>query len=150
MINKKRTAMSTFLAMVLMVLFTMVVGGFVGSWMIDTAKSQTENAINNSDAGCVYASINVRNIYYNASGTEKIRFTIENTGTRTLTIDKIRVIGNNSNSALFETVYKAYPGDEIPVIEQIDSMAIPQISSIRVIPSECPTKAVTIRGTEIN
>lgn len=150
MINKKRTAMSTFLAMVLMVLFTMVVGGFVGSWMIDTAKSQTEHAVNNSDAGCVYASINVRNIYYNASGTEKIKFTIENTGTRTLTINKIRVIGNNSNSVLFETSYKAYPGDEIPVIEQIDSMAIPQISSIRVIPSECPTKSVTIRGIEIN
>ncbi|MBW6462268.1 MAG: hypothetical protein K0B07_04440 [DPANN group archaeon] len=150
MVNKKRTAMSTFLAMVLMVLFTMIVGGFVGSWMIDTAKSQTENAINNSDSGCVYASINVRNIYYNDSGTEKIRFTIENTGTRTLTINNIRVIGNNSNSALFESIYMVYPGDEIPVIEQIDSLAIPKISSIRVIPSECPTKAVTIQGYEIN
>ncbi|NOQ55399.1 MAG: hypothetical protein GQ477_01190 [Nanohaloarchaea archaeon] len=150
MMTKKRPAMSTFLAMVLMVLFTMVVGGFVGSWMIDTAKTQTENAVNNSDAGCVYASINVRNIYYNASGTERIKFTIENTGTRTLTIDKIRVLGNNAQSILFESVYKVYPGDEIPVIEQIDSLAIPSISSIRVIPSECPTKAVTILGTEIN
>ncbi len=150
MVYRKRTAMSTFLAMVLMVLFTMVVGGFIGSWMIDTAKTQTENAVNNSDAGCVYASINVRNIYYNASGTEKIKFTIENTGTRTLTINKIRVLADNSNSTLFESIYKAYPGDEIPVSEQIDSNIIDSISSIRVIPSECPTKAVTIKGTEIN
>jgi len=148
--KKARKGISPLLATVLMIAFTIAIGGFVSSWMSETAKHQTEIAVNNSDPGCVYASIDARNIYFNSSGTEKLKFDVRNTGTRTLTVNKIRVLAENANNTLFENTYTLYPGDELPVSLQIDTNTIDNISSVRIIPSQCPTKAITIEGTEIN
>ncbi len=146
----KKKGISPILAGVLMIAFTIAIAGFVSSWMSQTAKTQTENAVNNSDPGCVYANLDARKIYFNSSGTEKLKFNLKNTGTRTLTVEKIRVMAENSNSTVFTNKYTLYAGDELPVSLQIDTDTIDTISAVRIIPTECPTVAFTIEGTEVN
>ena len=150
LIKKNKKGISPILATILMVAFTVAIAGFVSTWMNQTVKTQTENAVNNSDPGCTYASLEAVDIYFNSSGTEKLKFNLRNTGTRTLTVDKIRVVGENSNNTLFANVYDLYAGDELPVSLQIDSVEIDTIASVRIIPKQCPTISFTIDGSEIN
>ena len=149
--NKNKKGISPILASILMVAFTVAIAGFVSSWMSQTTKTATENAGNASDSvsNCLYASIEANDVYFNSSSTEKLKFDIRNTGTKTLTVDKIRVNAKNSSTVMFTEKYTLYAGDELPVSLQITSDIL-NISSVRIIPKECPNVAVTIEETEIN
>ena len=146
--NDKK-GISPILATILMVAFTVGIAGFVAPWLSETTKTQTESAINNSNSDCFYASIEATDIYFNSSGTEKLKFNIKNTGTNTLTVNKIRVNAKNTSTVMFTNTYTLYGGDEIPVSLQITNDIL-NISAVRIIPKECPRSAITIEETEIN
>ena len=147
--EKNKKGISPILASILMVAFTVAIAGFVSSWMSQTTKTATENAVNNSDSDCIYAAIEANDAYFNSSGTEKLKFNLRNTGAKTLTVDKIRVNAKNTSTVMFTNKYTLYAGDELPVSLQITSEIL-NISYVRIIPKECPRSAVTIEETEIN
>ena len=146
--NDKK-GISPILATILMVAFTVAIAGFVAPWLSETTKAQTENAVNNSNSDCFYASIEANDVYFNSSGSNKLKFNIKNTGMNTLTVDKIRVNAENTSTVMFTNKYTLYGGDELPVSLQITSEIL-NISAVRIIPKECPRSAITIDETEIN
>lgn len=148
-----RPGVSPLIAAVLLIAFTLAIGGFMSTWLQEMARSQTESATKNADAGCSYLNINARNATYNASGDNKLVLTLENAGTRSAIIDKIRVSATNLNTTTFSNPANFSgtldSGDEISIGLNIDSAKIPSISYVRVIPADCPQSAIEIKGSEI-
>lgn len=144
---------SPLIAAVLLIAFTLAIGGFMSSWLQNMARTQTETASKNADAGCSYLNINPTNATFNASGDNRLVLTIENSGTRNAIIDKIRVTGQNlntttySNPANFSGTLNS--GDEITIAVTVNTSYIDSVSGVRIIPADCPQSAATLSGSEV-
>lgn len=117
------------------------------------ARTQTETASQNADAGCSYLNLNSKNATYNASGDNRLVLQIENAGTRNAVVSKIRITADNLNTTIY-----SHPdnftgtldtGDQITVGLVVNTTWINSIGSVRVIPADCPQSAITIKNTEI-
>lgn len=148
-----KKGVSPLIAAVLLIAFTLAIGGFMSTWLQQISKSQTETATKNSDAGCSYLNINVNNATFNASGNNRLLLTIENAGTRNAVVDKIRVTGANLNTTTYSNPTNftgtLNSGDEIIVALTINTTYIPVISGVRIIPADCPQSAISVKGSEI-
>ncbi len=142
-----KKGLSPLLSVVLLVAVTLSIGVFVSGWLSSTAKTQTEQVTANNDVTCNYASLNAQNAVFNQSGNNEIKFDITNTGTKDLTISKIRVTDNSSNTELLNTSYYLYAGDGYTITETLSSLT--DVYSIRIITSECPAGSLTIEDDEI-
>ncbi len=150
---RKRAGVSPLIAAVLLIAFTLAIGGFLSTWLQDMARTQTEAASQNADAGCAYMNFNSRNATLNASGTSMLVLTLENSGTRNAIINTIRVTGENLNSTVFSHpsnfIGTLNSGDEIMVGLAINRTWIDSIATIRIIPADCPQTAISIKGSEV-
>ncbi len=152
---RKRAGVSPLIAAVLLIAFTLAIGAFMSSWLQNMARTQTETASQNADAGCAYMNLNSNNATFNASGTNppQLILTLENAGTRNAIISTIRVTGENLNSTVYSHPANftgtLYSGDEILVGLAINTTWIDSIAKIRVIPADCPGSAINVKGSEV-
>lgn len=150
---RKRAGVSPLIAAVLLIAFTLAIGGFLSTWLQNMARTQTESASQNADAGCAYMNFNSRNATFNASGTSMLILTLENSGTRNAIISTIRVTGENINSTTYSHpsafTGTLNSGDEIMVGLAINTTWIDSIATIRIIPADCPQTAISIKGSEV-
>lgn len=148
-----RAGVSPLIAAVLLIAFTLAIGGFMSTWLQSMARSQTETASQNANAGCAYMNFNSNNATFNASGNAMLILTLENAGTRNTVISTIRVTGENLNSTLYthpeNFTGTLNSGDEIMVGLVINTTWIDSITRIRVIPAECPGNAIDVAGSEV-
>ncbi len=150
---RKRAGVSPLIAAVLLIAFTLAIGAFMSTWLQNMARTQTETASQNADAGCAYMNINSNNATFNASGSEMLILTIENAGTRNAIVNTIRVTGENLNSTIYSHPANftgtLNSGDEILVGLNINTTWIGSIMKIRVIPADCPGSAIDVKGSEV-
>lgn len=149
----KRSGVSPLIAAVLLIAFTLAIGGFMSTWLQEMARGQTETASKNANAGCSYLNINSKNATFNASGSNQLVLKIENSGTKNAVIDKIRVTASNLNTTTYSSPANftgtLSSGDEITIALDINTTRINSISGVRIIPADCPQSAITIAGSEI-
>ncbi len=148
-----RKGLSPLIAVVLLIAFTMAIGGFLSSWLQELVHIQTDTATENSDAGCIYATFNAEDATYNASGDNKLIFDIASTGTRDINIKQITITALNMNRIVYTNPENftgtISAGDEIGIVLTVNTAAIPNISRIRIIPYDCPQNADEIKRDEI-
>ncbi len=147
MYNKK--AMSPLIAGVLLVVMTVTVATLVSSWMKSTAKTQTEKALKNNDIECNYVYLAPENPEFNKTGLNELRFELYNRGDIDANINRITVIDNESNKQVFNNSYYIYAGDMELVILELNMSKLKNIYDVRIIPENCPSKAVEIEDSEI-
>lgn len=148
-----RKGVSPLIAVVLLIAFTMAIGGFLSSWLQELVHSQADTATENSDAGCIYATFNAEDATYNASGNNKLIFDIASTGTRDISIKQITITAMNMSRQVYTSPANftgtITAGDEVGIVLNIDTAIIPNISRIRIIPYDCPQNADEIKRDEI-
>lgn len=148
-----RKGVSPLIAVVLLIAFTLAIGGFLSSWLQNITHTQTDSATEYADAGCIYATFNAEDATYNASGDNKLIFDIGSTGTRDVYIKKITVTAPNTSRIDYTSPQNftgtISAGDEIGIALTIDTSIVPNISKVRIIPSDCPQNAAEIKNTEI-
>jgi len=149
-----RKGVSPLIAAVLLIAFTLAIGGFLSGWLQQITRSQTEAANEYSDAGCIYATFNTEDATFNATGDSKLVFDIVNTGTRDVDINQITITSGNMSQRLVLTSPQNFSGtvstgDKVSMSLNIDPAFMPNISRVRIIPGDCPQNANEIKGTEI-
>ena len=152
---ERRKGVSPLIAVVLLIAFTLAIGGFMSTWLQDLTRTQAEDASERASAGCVYATINADNVVFNTSGEEYLKLTITNAGTKNVYIDKIRVTGEDSNMTILNSTQMPasgllFSGDEVRYSFNLSGRGIANISYVRIIPTDCPQSAITIGGDEIS
>ncbi|MFH1126576.1 MAG: archaellin/type IV pilin N-terminal domain-containing protein [archaeon] len=148
-----RKGVSPLIAVVLLIAFTLAIGGFLSSWLQEFTHEQTDLATENADAGCIYATFNAEDATYNASGSNKLIFDVKSTGTRDINIKQITVTALNMSRLSYTSPNNfsgtVNAGDEIGIVLTIDPAIIQNISRVRIIPSDCPNNADEIKREEI-
>lgn len=141
-----KKGVSNFIGAVLLIAIVIGVALFVGDWYINLAKTDTNHVSKQitSTLDCNDVSLNYRDVKFNESGNGFLRFYLENTGSKDAVIDEIRVIADNGSYEDFNQKYDLSAGNEQLIIIQVDTNNIKKIDSIRVIPQQCPSRAITI------
>lgn len=149
----KRSGVSPLIATVLLIAFTLAIGAFMSTWMQSMARTQTQTASENADAGCSYMNINLNSATYNESGNNRLILALENAGTKNAVVSTIRVTGSNLNSTIYthpgNFTGTLNTGDEITLSLTINATLIDSISKLRIIPADCPGSAIDVVSTEI-
>ncbi len=148
-----RKGLSPLIAVVLLIAFTLAIGGFLSTWLQEIVHTQADTATESADAGCIYATFNAEDPTFNASGSSKLVFDISNTGTRDVNIKQITITAMNMSRLTYTSPENftgtISAGDKMPVVLTIDSAIIPNISRVRIIPYDCPQNADEIKREEI-
>ena len=119
---------------------------FIGNWYVNLAKENTQTVESqmNTALTCNDVSLNYRNVVFNESGNGYLKFYLENTGGRDVVITLIRVTSSTGAYQDFNESFTLTAGNERLVSLQVDTNNIKDIDSIRVVPSTCSNKAITI------
>ena len=102
MTELRRKGISPLIASVLLIAFTLSIGAFMSAWLQDVTKKQTQAAVDNSKPECQFSALNIQNVTYTNS-TNRLKIDIENTGTKSVAINTIRLIYSDdlSTQAVF-------------------------------------------------
>lgn len=149
-----RKGVSPLIAAVLLIAFTLAIGGFLSGWLQQITRDQTEATKKYADSGCIYATFNTEEATFNATGDSKLVFDIISTGTRDININQITVTSTNMSQRLLFTSPQNFSGtvntgDKVSMSLNIDSSVVSAISRVRIIPGDCPQNANEIKGSEI-
>ena len=147
-----RKGVSNFIGAVLLIAMVVAVAVLVGNWYINLAKTDTNHVskqITNT-LDCNDVSLNYRDVKFNESGNDFLKFYLENTGSKDVVIIEIRVIADNGSYEDFNQKYDLSAGNEQLIIIQLNTNNIKKIDSIRVVPQQCPSRAITIEKEYIS
>lgn len=89
--HNDKKGISPLIASVLLIAFTLSIGAFMSTWLQDITKKQTDETVKNSKPECQFAALNIQEIVYTNS-SHKLRLDVENTGTKSVTLNKIKLI----------------------------------------------------------
>lgn len=152
-----RKAVSPLIGGVLIVVFTLAIGGIVSIFLRDVVNQQTQEISENSKTGCRYATADIDDIAWdNTTIPPTLRFTIASTGTKNLKIEDIRIIytPNSSLASVLanftETTLVA--GDEVAVRITKDASNANidyRIERVRLI-TDCPSNVIEAERSEIS
>ncbi len=100
MAQQKKKGISPLIASVLLIAFTLSIGAFLSTWLQDITKRQTTETIENSKPECQFAALNIQSaIFSNGTTPKKLRIDVENTGTKGVNINQIKIIyGDDTNT----------------------------------------------------
>ncbi|VVB60079.1 Uncharacterised protein [uncultured archaeon] len=95
--QSSKKGISPLIASVLLIAFTLSIGAFMSTWLQDVTKKQTQSTVENSKPECQFANLNIQNVTYTNSST-KLRIDVENTGTKSVAINSIKLIYNDDTT----------------------------------------------------
>lgn len=152
-VRHKKKGVSPLIASVLLIAFTLAIGAFMSTWLHDITKKQTDEAVNNAKPECQFAMLNFQNVTFNSSGNGKLSITLENTGTKGVSVTGVRIIYNDDRitKAQFNTT-EVGAGDAIiiSVSNSTDNGSIrADLNKIRLI-TECPNNNIEYSGDSIS
>ncbi len=141
---------SPLLGAVVIIGITLAMAIIVSSWSKSFVTSEAKKTAEHSGIDCSYVNIGVyQATYYN--NTNRLVLEIGAASSVSLNIEKITVV----NESYYKQVYLNGVNISIPRLEpgEIEyiqlSNIIPNFTKIRIIPSSCPTKTVSISSDEV-
>lgn len=141
---------SPLLGAVLIIGITLAIAIAVSSWSKSFVTSEAKKTAEYAGIECNYVDIGIyQAIYYN--NTNKLVLEIGAAGSVSINIDKIVV----TNESYYKVKYVNGVNISIPRLEPGEreyvqlSNVIPNFTTIRIIPSSCPMKAVSITSDEV-
>lgn len=149
----RKKGVSPLIASVLLIAFTLAIGAFMSTWLHDITKKQTDEASSNAKPECQYATLNFKNVTFNASGNGKLSINLENTGFRGVSVTGIRIIYDDDKitKAQFNTTFIG-AGDAIimSISNSTDNGSIrADLSRVRLL-TECPNNNIEYSGDSIS
>lgn len=149
-----KKGVSPLIAVVLLIAFTLAIGGFVSTWMYDITKSQTTEVVTRSKPECAFAYLNViSNTSEFDNTTDTLSFQIENTGTKSVEITDIQVIYDNGTQVKTNWGARTLASNEIMSITNVTENGSATINNsikkVRIL-TDCPGKILDIAGGEID
>ncbi len=150
--SNKRKGISPLIASVLLIAFTLAIGAFMSSWLNDVTRKQTSEATENSRPECQFANLNIQNVTLANSTDKKLRIDVENTGTKNVAINNIRLIYNDDKSTYANfTRTTIYAGDlySLTMYNTTDNGSIrPDIRKLRLV-TDCPNNNIEYLGSSV-
>ncbi|MEA3229675.1 MAG: hypothetical protein U9P44_02060 [archaeon] len=144
--SQKHKAVSTFIASVILILITIVIGSYLAYWSQDFAKGQTEVVSENVKSECTYVYINAQDIQYDNT-TEQLSFLVQNTGTSNTQITNIQIFYDNFTQ---QTIPDIFPMDlEAGNLQPFRFDASENIKYVQII-SSCPDKSIKLYESDID
>ncbi len=143
---KSRKGVSPFIASVILILITIVVGSFLTSWSQDLAKDQADAVTKNTKPECNYVFLNVQDLQYDNT-TSKLSMLVQNTGTSNTQITGMQLFYDNLTE---ESLPDIFPVDlEAGSLQPFRFNASENIKYIQII-SSCQDKSIKLYGSDIN
>lgn len=150
--NLQKKGISPLIASVLLIAFTLSIGAFMSTWLQDVAKKQTQATVDNSKPECQFATLNIQNVTYTNS-TARLRIDVEDTGTKSIAINSIRLIysDDKSTEAVFnKTTINAGDSNALLVYNTTTNGSVrPDIRKLRIV-TECPNNNLEYSGSSIS
>jgi len=142
---KSRKGVSPFIASVILILITIVVGSFLASWSQDLAKDQADAVTKNTKPECNYVFLNVQDLQYDNT-TSKLSMLVQNTGTSNTQITGMQLFYDNLTE---ESLPDIFPVDlEAGSLQPFRFNASENIKYIQII-SSCQDKSIKLYGSDI-
>ena len=145
-----KKSVSPLLGAVLIIGITLTIAIAILSWSKSFITSETKKATEHAGIECSYVNIGVyQAVYY--KDTNKLMLELGAAGSVSINIDRIVV----TNETYHKARYINGVNISIPVLEPGEreyvylSNVIPNFTTIRIIPSQCPMKAVAISSDEV-
>ena len=146
-LSGSRKGVSPFIASVILILITVVVGSFITSWSQDIAKDQADTVTKNTKPECNYVFLNVQDIQYDNSTTKQLSMIVQNTGTSDTQITGMQLFYDNLTE---EALPDIFPIDlEAGSLQPFRFNSSENIKYVQII-SSCPEKSVKIYKSDIN
>lgn len=146
-----KKGISPLIASVLLIAFTLSIGAFMSTWLQDVTKKQTKETVDNSKPECQFASLNIQNVTFTNS-TTKLRIDVENTGTKSVAINSIRLIysdDKNAETNFTRTTINAGDSYTLVMYNTTTNGSIrPDIRKLRLV-TDCPNNNLEYLGTSI-
>lgn len=144
---KSRKGVSPFIASVILILITIVVGSFLTSWSQDLAKDQADAVTKNARPECNYVFLNVQDLQYDNTTAKQLSMLVQNTGTSNTQITGIQLFYDNLTE---ESLPDIFPVDlEAGRMQPFRFNASENIKYIQII-SSCQDKSIKLYGSDIN
>ena len=149
----RKKGVSPLIASVLLIAFTLAIGAFMSTWLHDITKKQTEETVENAKPECQFAMLNFQNVTFNASGNGKLSITLENTGTKGVSVTGIRIIYDDDKITKAQfNLTSVGAGDSIimSATNTTDNGSVrADLKKIRLI-TECPNNNIEYGGDSIS
>ncbi|MCK5062648.1 MAG: hypothetical protein KAJ20_00165 [Candidatus Aenigmarchaeota archaeon] len=146
-LHNSRKGVSPFIASVILILITIVVGSFLASWSHDLAKDQADAVTTNTKPECNYVFLNVQNLQYDNTTAKQLSMLIQNTGTADTKIMGVQLFYDNFTE---ESLPDIFPVDlEAGHMQPFRFNASENIKYVQII-SSCQDKSIKLYGSDIN
>ncbi len=161
----RKKGVSPLIAVVLLIAFTLAIGGFMSGWLHTVTQSQSEKAVESSKPDCFFVYLGTANEEWNRSSyiPKTLSIDVENTGTKNVDLLELTLVLDNGSTILYNVTTDLYlyentsryvNGNNTVLLK---SNTFKQIllydvnNSIRLvkITSDCPGKIITVKGDEI-
>ncbi len=145
-LHKQRKGVSPFIASVILILITIVVGSFLTSWSQDLAKDQTDAVTRNTKPECNYVFLNVQDLQYDNTTAKQLSMIVQNTGTSDTQITGMQLFYDNFTE---ESLPDIFPADlEAGSMQPFRFNTSENIRYIQII-SSCPDKSIKLYKSDI-
>ncbi len=102
---RTRKGVSPFIASVILILITIVVGSFLASWSQDLAKDQADAVSRNTRPECNYVFLNVQDLQYDNTTSKQLSMIIQNTGTSDTQITSMQLFYDNLTEEILPDIF---------------------------------------------
>jgi len=144
---RSRKGVSPFIASVILILITIVVGSFLTSWSQDLAKDQADAVSRNTRPECNYVFLNVQDLQYDNTTSKQLSMIIQNTGTSDTQITGMQLFYDNLTE---EALPDIFPVDlDAGSMQPFRFNSSENIKYIQIV-SSCPDKSVKLYGSDID
>ncbi len=143
----RRKALSPFIASVILILITIMIGSLLASWSQDFAQDQVDTVNENSRPECNYVFINLVDAEYDNTTTNVLSLILENTGTSDTQINSVQVFYDNFTQSYVDA--GRFPLDlEAGGMQPLQFDLADNIKYVQVV-SSCPEKSIKIYKSDI-